>query len=84
MVHSPVQVLLDRLRNEITRLTTVKAFTRIAESPLQLSFGPHMQPLLAELISFLRKANRPLRQASLSAIDVRCPLMLAPLQCALD
>ena len=30
-----------------------------------------LAPALAELTSFLRKANRQLRQASLSALDVR-------------
>lgn len=64
-------MLLDRLRNDITRLPAVKAFTKIAQSPLQLSLAPHVQALLPELISFLRKANRPLRQASLAAITVR-------------
>ena len=67
------QVLLERLRNEITRLTAVKAFALIAQSSLNLDLSPVLEPLLAELTSFLRKANRVLRQASLSAIEVgRC------------
>ena len=64
------QVLLERLRNEITRLTAVKAFASIAQSPLSLDLSPVLEPLLAELTSYLRKANRVLRQASLSAIEV--------------
>jgi hypothetical protein len=32
-----LKVLLDRLRNEVTRLAAVKAFTIIATSPLNLS-----------------------------------------------
>ena len=64
------QVLLERLRNEITRLTAVKAFASIAQSPLSLDLSPVMEPLLAELTGFLRKANRVLRQAALSAIEV--------------
>lgn len=66
-----LQVLLDRLRNEITRLTAVKAFASIAQSSLRLDLSPVLEPLLAELTSFLRKANRVLRQASLAAIEVR-------------
>ncbi|DBB08467.1 hypothetical protein WJX82_000009 [Trebouxia sp. C0006] len=65
-----LQVLLERLRNEITRLTAVKAFASIAQSPLSLNLSPVLEPLLAELTSFLRKANRVLRQASLSALEV--------------
>ncbi|KAL3163066.1 hypothetical protein ABBQ32_009489 [Trebouxia sp. C0010 RCD-2024] len=64
------EVLLERLRNEITRLTAVKAFASIAQSPLSLDLNPVMEPLLAELTGFLRKANRVLRQAALSAIEV--------------
>ena len=63
-------MLLERLRNEITRLTAVKAFASIAQSPLSLDLSPVLQPLLAELTGFLRKANRVLRQASLSALEV--------------
>lgn len=65
-----LQVLLERLRNEITRLTAVKAFASIAQSPLSLDLTPVLEPLLAELTGFLRKANRVLRQASLSALEV--------------
>ena len=64
------QVSLERLRNEITRLTAVKAFASIAQSPLSLDLSPVLEPLLAELTSFLRKANRVLRQASLLALEV--------------
>ncbi|CAI5988630.1 unnamed protein product [Closterium sp. NIES-64] len=62
-------LLLDRLRNEITRLTAVKAFGTIAESPLHISLSSVLDPTLAELTSFLRKANRSLRQASLCTLN---------------
>nr|XP_027787662.1 cullin-associated NEDD8-dissociated protein 2 isoform X2 [Marmota flaviventris] len=62
-------LLLDRLRNEITRLPAVKALTLVARSPLRLD----MQPILAEalpiLASFLRKNQRALRLATLAALD---------------
>lgn len=64
------QILLDRLRNETTRVTAVKAFTKIAESPLDLDLSPVLEPLLSELVSYLRKANRQLRQASLVGLEV--------------
>ncbi|CAI5478422.1 unnamed protein product [Closterium sp. Yama58-4] len=62
-------LLLDRLRNEITRLTAVKAFGTIAESPLHINLSSVLDPTLAELTSFLRKANRSLRQASLCTLN---------------
>ena len=71
-----MQVLLERLRNEITRLTAVKAFASIAQSSLDLDLSPVLEPLLAELTTFLRKANRVLRQASLAAIEVACDINL--------
>jgi cullin-associated NEDD8-dissociated protein 1 len=58
-------VMLERLRNEITRLTAVRAFEAIASSPLELPLAETISPLLSELCSFLRKNNRSLRQASL-------------------
>lgn len=74
-----LRVLVDRLRNEITRLTAVKAITTLAASPhvpSELLAGPagpgdNSLGLAAELTSFLRKANRLLRQASLVALEVR-------------
>ncbi len=61
-------ILIERLRNEITRLTTVKALHTIAEAPcrvdLQLIF-PEALPLLA---SFLRKNHRTLKLASVNAL----------------
>ena len=35
-------IFLDRLKNEITRLTTVKALTKIAASPLKIDLRPIM------------------------------------------
>lgn len=64
------QDLLDRLRSEPTRLAAVKAFARIAQSPLELDLSPVLEPLLVELTSYLRNSNRHLRQASLAALEV--------------
>ena len=65
------QVLVERLKNEITRLTAVKALAAVARSPLSLPLGAAMVPAMPELTSFLRKANRPLRQATLTTLQVR-------------
>ncbi|XP_005997881.1 cullin-associated NEDD8-dissociated protein 1 [Latimeria chalumnae] len=64
-----LQIFLERLKNEITRLTTVKALTMIAGSPLKID----LRPLLAEgvpiLASFLRKNHRALKLSTLIALD---------------
>ncbi|XP_016065390.1 PREDICTED: cullin-associated NEDD8-dissociated protein 2 isoform X2 [Miniopterus natalensis] len=62
-------LLLDRLRNEITRLPAVKALTLVALSPLQLDLQPILAESLPILASFLRKNQRALRLATLAALD---------------
>lgn len=62
-------LLLDRLRNEITRLPAVKALTLVAMSPLQLDLRPILAEVLPILASFLRKNQRVLRLATLAALD---------------
>ncbi|XP_010588258.2 cullin-associated NEDD8-dissociated protein 2 isoform X2 [Loxodonta africana] len=62
-------LLLDRLRNEITRLPAVKALTLVARSPLQLDLQPILAEALPILASFLRKNQRALRLATLAALD---------------
>uniref|UniRef100_A0A166GKY0 TATA-binding protein interacting (TIP20) domain-containing protein n=1 Tax=Daucus carota subsp. sativus TaxID=79200 RepID=A0A166GKY0_DAUCS len=62
-------VLVDRMGNEITRLTAVKAFAVIAASPLHLDLSCVLEHVIAELTAFLRKANRALRQATLGTLN---------------
>ncbi|XP_045846766.1 cullin-associated NEDD8-dissociated protein 2 [Meles meles] len=62
-------LLLDRLRNEITRLPAVKALTLVAVSPLRLDLQPIVTEALPILASFLRKNQRALRLATLAALD---------------
>ncbi|XP_040851161.1 cullin-associated NEDD8-dissociated protein 2 isoform X2 [Ochotona curzoniae] len=62
-------LLLDRLRNEITRLPAVKALTLVAMSPLRLDLQPILAEALPILASFLRKNQRALRLATLAALD---------------
>ncbi|KAL3538471.1 hypothetical protein ACH5RR_001837 [Cinchona calisaya] len=62
-------VLVDRMGNEITRLTSVKAFAVIAASPLHLDLSCVLDHVISELTSFLRKANRALRQATLGTLN---------------
>lgn len=62
-------VLVDRMGNEITRLTAVKAFATIAASPLHIDLSCVLENVIAELTAFLRKANRALRQATLGTLN---------------
>jgi len=63
-------ILLDRLGNEITRLTAVKSLESIANSRLHLDLSSILPEAIKELSSFLRKANRQLKQSSLSTLAV--------------
>ena len=70
-------MLLERLQNELTRVTTIKTFAMLAAARIDLRLhmrlagasGSVLQAVVFQLASFLRKLNRPLRQASLSALD---------------
>eukprot|EP00884_Botryococcus_braunii_P010434 jgi/Botrbrau1/19392/Bobra.0338s0022.1 len=64
-----LQVLLDRLKNEITRLAATKGITLILDSSLELPLKAVMDPIMEQLTSFLRKYHRPLRYAALTAIQ---------------
>jgi len=66
-----LKMLLERLRNEITRLTAVRAFGTLAASPAVELGGAAgvLEAVLGDLTSFLRKALRPLRAASLGALE---------------
>lgn len=68
-LHVCLPIFLDRLRNEITRLTTVKALTCIAASPLRVDLKPIMEEAIPILGSFLRKNQRALKLASLPLLD---------------
>ena len=62
-------IFLDRLRNEITRLTTVKALTKIAASPLRIDLRPILPDAVPVLASFLRKNQRALKLATLQLLE---------------
>lgn len=64
-----LSMLLDKLRNEITRIFAVKALARIATSKLSIDISPILADSVKELSSFLRKNNRQLKQSSLQTLD---------------
>eukprot|EP01111_Echinosteliopsis_oligospora_P003334 TRINITY_DN1530_c1_g2_i4.p1 TRINITY_DN1530_c1_g2~~TRINITY_DN1530_c1_g2_i4.p1 ORF type:complete len:1241 (+),score=375.18 TRINITY_DN1530_c1_g2_i4:377-4099(+) len=63
------KILLDRLKNEITRVTAVKALSRISQAKLNVDMTPILSEAIKELSGFLRKSNRQLKQSSLSALN---------------
>ncbi|KAI8905790.1 armadillo-type protein [Powellomyces hirtus] len=70
-------LLVERLKNELTRLTTVRVLKSIADSPLfenpstanAIDLAPILPETIAELISYLRKSHRQLRVASLKCLE---------------
>jgi cullin-associated NEDD8-dissociated protein 1 len=50
-------LLTEQLHNEITRLTAVKAFATIAESPLKIDLSSVLEQVVTELTTFLPKNN---------------------------
>lgn len=62
-------IFLERLRNEVTRLSTVKALTVIACSPLQVNMCPILPDVIPTLGSFLRKNQRALKLNSLILLN---------------
>ncbi|KAK1207866.1 CAND1 protein, partial [Pygoscelis papua] len=65
-----LKIFLERLKNEITRLTTVKALTLIASSPLKINLRPILGEGFPILASFLRKNQRALKLSTLTALDI--------------
>ncbi|KAI3321718.1 TATA-binding protein interacting [Xylariaceae sp. AK1471] len=72
-----LEVLLDRVRNETTRLHAVRAIDNVAVfSSVPGSLNANwIQPVTLELCGQLRKANRALRGSSIQALQhmVMCP-----------
>lgn len=62
-------LFLDRLRNEVTRLSAVKALTMIAASPLRVDLTVILADVIPALGGFLRKNQRPLKLNALTLLD---------------
>lgn len=65
-------IFTDRLRNEITRLTCVKALTNITSSPFRLDLSSLLAEAFPILASFLRKFQRALKLSTLLLLDTIC------------
>lgn len=62
-------IFMERLRNEVTRLSSVKALTMIAASPLRVDLSPILNDVIPALGMFLRKNQRALKLNSLTLLD---------------
>lgn len=62
-------IFLERLRNEVTRLSSVKALTMIAASPLRVDLTPILNEVIPLLGHFLRKNQRALKLNSLTLLN---------------
>lgn len=61
-------VLIELLRNEITRLATVRSLTNIVESPLKLDLQTVLIETVPILSSYLRQNHRTLKMNTLSCL----------------
>jgi len=61
-------IFIDRLRNEITRLTTVKAIHLIAETKANVNMQVILTDCIPLIASFLRKNQRTLKLASINCL----------------
>lgn len=64
-------ILCERLRNETTRMSAVRALSVVATSPLHPDLSPVLQGGMEELTGFLRKASRQVKHASLETLEVQ-------------
>ncbi|XP_068578375.1 cullin-associated NEDD8-dissociated protein 2 [Cebidichthys violaceus] len=61
-------IFLERLKNEITRLTAVRSIALISASPLKVDLSSILPETLSVLGSFLRKNQRVLKLATLACL----------------
>ena len=63
-------LLMERLRNEITRTPTLKALAQIASSPLAIDLAAILSDATTELAGFLRQQSRALKQTTLETQEI--------------
>ncbi|ETO22841.1 hypothetical protein RFI_14352 [Reticulomyxa filosa] len=56
-----LDILCSRLGNDVTRQTALHAFATIADSPLKIDLSKHVNKLIGESSSFLRKHQQSLK-----------------------
>ena len=61
--------LIERMGNEITRVSALKTLGSIASSPLKIDMSPVLEPACVQMANFLRQHSRPLKMTVLEAIS---------------
>lgn len=64
-----LEMLHEKLENEATRLTCVKALIKIANSPVNMSLNSLFPKAFTTIAPFLRKTSRPLKISTLILIE---------------
>lgn len=59
---------MERLGNEMTRMSTLKALAAVSVSPLKVDLQPILPSATEELALFLRQQSRPLKQTTLETL----------------
>jgi len=67
-IQAILKILVERISNEVTFLSTVQTIDLIAGSKHKIEFGAHLSTIMKELSGYLRKKNRQVKQASLTAL----------------
>ena len=66
-----VSLLLERLKNETTRIPAIKTMSSVSSSNPDLGFAEgSLNDLISTMAGFLKMSSRSLRQTSLEALDV--------------
>ena len=68
-VATVLKLLAGKLKNEVTRICALHAIKQVAESPIGIDMQSMLDDLVREITAFLRQASRPLRIASLEALN---------------
>jgi cullin-associated NEDD8-dissociated protein 1 len=65
-------LLKERLRNENTRLVALQTIAKIADAPSahkNVLYGSFLQDVAAEVVTFLRRNNKPVQAASFATLE---------------
>ncbi|CAM9727695.1 unnamed protein product [Chrysoparadoxa australica] len=68
-----LSLLMDRLKNEITRMPTLRVMALLSTSPLDLDLSSILPGATNELALFLRQQSRPLKQTTLETLVALVP-----------
>jgi cullin-associated NEDD8-dissociated protein 1 len=64
-----LELLHDRMENEVTRTSTLKTFSAIASSSLDLDLSPIINNSTIQISHYLRQQSRQLKQATLQTLE---------------